>query len=392
MNHHKLYRGKLYPSKTQLKFSKNGDVTWDSFYDSDTLNTPESRYEVLPTAQVRRGLLLPKGSIVKSSGSGVIEQVVIPRPIQFRIFTLAAGELNFSTREPGLQSASLVEDSISRGIKFRGTPELVYFHGEGHIGYGRLSGDQPINNIWFKDGSYIGFHSVKNTDGSAQLKNNTGDGRWFNSGSENQLDVNIILSRGILSKNQLIGGIAYKNNTEVSFDQEGNLTVGTLARDHIILGGVIPEDTKVNSFKGKLYTFQLEQAVELQGLLLDGRAIGFNENGSLRTGVIAEDREINDIPVKAGTQILLDSFGQLIGSEFVGVIEPPPSYETNTNHRRTILVGPEKPPELRLLRPPTKSHCEYLLQIKSPSVGYSPRPTFDDYKNKCRSFYAEFRE
>jgi len=66
---HSWYQGKPYPANTTMIFDKEGDVTWAEFYDDilkqakqsgNTKNIPD----VLPTAEVRRGFLLPAGSLV----------------------------------------------------------------------------------------------------------------------------------------------------------------------------------------------------------------------------------------------------------------------------------------------------------------------------------------
>ena len=377
---HKTYRDKLYPQYTELKFDQHGEVVWDSFYDVAMHDKHKKQQgmlpEVLPISQLRRGVFLPKGSIVYSGYYGKAERAITPKVARFNDSLLAPGEIKFSSHRNELQLAALHGDQIIDGVKFRGFPKSISFNEQGRVSYGYLSGDQVINEIWFADDSSINFHPDRTVLSGVLAKTAMIEGIPLQQGSDVQFYYNQRLKTGYLASEYASDGIVYKNGTRLYLDHEGHIRSGTLGRDYQVSDTIIPTDSTINRLHDGRLTLELKKNIEIQSYHLDGRSIELHENGTLRTGILARQADINNELISAGTQFLLDSSGQLIGKEHVGVIEPSSGSATNSRFA-AISVPP----------PPSEATCGQLFN-SSQSRGFASNPL----KNKCRTFYSEYQE
>lgn len=386
---HKMYRGKLYPKRTRFEFDHNGEVIWDSFYDKELQDEYKRQRgmlpEILPMAQVRQGVFLPKGSIVYSGFYGRAERAIIPHATAFNDVVLAAGEIEFSKQTSHLALGTLNGDQTINGIRFHGSPKSIMFDQQGRVIFGQLSGNQSINKISFADETGINL-SAGGIPSQGTLADTTDiNGIPLMSGTKVKFDKSGRLQAGYLATDHPVDGITYKAGTQIYFDNKGLVRSGILAGDHNIVGTTLPAETSIRLFEGRLHSLALKQAIEIQGYSLDGRIIEFHKDGALRTGVLAKDSVIDGKSITAGSQLLLDSSGHLLGTEFVGLIRPP---AINTSNG-VIMAGPEP---LRLRSPPTISFCRKVLSDNTVAVGYSLGNGNGETKRRCSVFYREFRE
>lgn len=374
---HKWYNERFYPKHTSIKLSIDGQVEWDSFYDEKMKDSylieTEKLPEIIPFSQIRQGLYLPKGSIISKPYSSVIEEVILSRPVEYFGVRLAASNVKFSHQQKTLWLASLDGDQNVRGIPMAGHPKVVMFDSADLISLGYLAKNHKTNGVMLKQGEKIRINHngfvVEGVLAQAEVVNDIS----MAAGTEIKFHDNGALQLAQLKHNQTVNGIELQKGTQVYFDDRKNIERGTLGKRQIVGKAMLPAGTTIRMLNGALIGVQTSDHVKIDQLTLDGRAIQLHDNGSLRTGIVANDSVINGNTVEAGTQILLDNNGVLVGKEFVGLED-----SQNANAVYNMLIAP-----------PKKSHCNELL--KTPSYGYSVGAA-DVFTAKCKAFYAELQD
>ncbi len=398
---HTSYRGKIYPKQTELRFDPDGEVIWDSFYHGVMQNNDKKEAgtlpEILPFSQVRQGLFFPKGSIVYSNRSGSVKQAILSSPVKYKNFILAADEVKFDNRRSQLWQAKLHQDQTVDSLRFKGRPKSVMFDEKGEVAHAFLAGDQNIRGVWLADESSLNLFPDQTLQQGTLARDQMVAGLPLKSDTKVEFYKDGRVKSGFLSQDHTIDNFAYAAGSKLTIyknskdNSQSETLAGTLAHDQTWRDILIPASTEIRTTNGLILALELDRETDVQGYTLDGRKIGFHDNGQLRTGVLAKDTLIADNTLRAGTQLLFDPDGNLLGSDFVGIIKPKGKRPVNSGDNSAVVII-ASPEVAKLDAPPSKKICEFYQQQVGTGNGYSLGSSPTSQFRKCRAFYAEFRE
>jgi len=379
---HSWYQGKPYPAGTAMVFNEKGELTWDEFYD-DILRkaklTGNMKHipDLLPTAEVRRGFLLPAGSLVYPIERNGDQRMVVPRSFSYRGMRIRQGEFRIDSKNNirsaylednqalngivyngfpdkvqlhpsgGIESARLAYDQLVDGVLIRGAPSYVHFGKSGKITIASLSGDQMIGGLLIK-----GAPSRTQFDDNGRLLEGTLaaattlEGIHYQGSSAVSFTRNMQVLQGQLAVHTRINGIWYKKGTSIWFDSKGKLSRGVLASKTTIHGIEIPADSEVNIHATG---FQVESSkpIVVGRNQFEGYKLSLGNDGSVRKGLLSNNTTISGTALKAGTRVKINSSGELLGHVYVGLRQ---------KSSATVMVGPQVLSPLPIT-PPTQAEC-----------------------------------
>ncbi len=280
------YRGTAYPSQTEIKFSEQGDVIWDSFYDerlpmaAQNANLRDSLPEILPTAEVRGGHLLPKASLIYSTGRFGEQRIVVPNVFHFNGFSIAAGEFRVD-RNLKLREARLANKIKYHGAMLKPYPAKVSFDEDGAIAGAYLLSDTFMDGIQYAKDGFVEF-----TPGGKVLK-------------------------GRLASVASIDGRRYQANTVLHLDENGQVEQGVLAEDLKIGSVFIPVGSEIRFQAGQRLKISSAHSIKVDGIEYSGRSLVMMEDGTVQTGKLINDSIINDEFFEAGTVLMFRANGDV---------------------------------------------------------------------------------
>ncbi len=336
-NGHSWYRGRLYPTNTEIKFAESGDITWDSFYDgllAEAAANPNRRNhipEVLPTAQVRGGRLLPKGSLIYSGRHSGEARVVVPFPFDFDGLEIAAGEfsvdLNLNIREAHLHKSTKHYD-----VELKAYPDKVYFSETGAITGATLFADTVIDGINYAKDTRMQF---------------TPDGKVLH---------------GRLATETTIEGREYKANSVIHLDANGVMKEGVLANDARIGGVLIPANSKISFQSAQNIEISSAEPIHVNNIKYSGSSLVLREDGSIVRAKLVQAAIINDEYIEADTELFFQQNGDIAHR-----IPPSEWDKLRATSAQVVMVGRER---LEPVPPMTTQECQLYMEGLKQQRGY----------------------
>jgi len=350
---HSWYQGKPYPANTTMIFDKEGDVTWAEFYDDilkqakqsgNTKNIPD----VLPTAEVRRGFLLPAGSLVYPVERGGYQKMVVPTPFTYRGLRIQAGEFGIDydnnirdayfdgdqtlygitfkgypsqvqlTALGDIAEGQLAYDQVVDGVLVESAPSRVQFGKNGRLAFAELSGAQMVNGVLIKGSPSRTSFDDGNLLEATLAQVTTLDGIHYAGSSTIKFGENMRVRYGRLAVHTKINDFWYKKGAGIWFDSNGNFNRSVLASNTTFQGIELPADSEIKWFNNGLQISSSEQII-VRGITFEGKELHIENDGGIGRGLLSNNTTVNGTELQAGTVVKINVAGELLGHQFVGL-------------------------------------------------------------------------
>lgn len=223
--------------------------------------------------------------------------------------TLASNKYEITKRyADGSPAAVVLKGTVEvAGISYRGE---AWFNKKGELIAGTLSGQQLVGTRRFGDGSLIRYQGGHLTD--VRLgKDQKVDGLPCRKDVLVMFDGKQRLSILELAADCDVDGIPCAGGRHVEF-QRGRLSGAILGTDHVLMGRKFPRGTAVSFVEGHLRSVMLPEHLDIDDIPVQaGGLLEFYENGRIKHVTLARDYTIWGRRYEQGTLLQFDREGQL---------------------------------------------------------------------------------
>ena len=334
------YRGKMYPGGTKMKFDKNGDVSWDSFYDKLLSNSDKNQRQrqvpvVLSAAEVHRGTLLPAGSLLYPETRRGRLRAIVPKSFDYLGLRIHAGEIQLG-QNGSIRHAHLDGDQVFNGLRLKGFPMSISLTDTGDLISARLAIDQTVMGLPLKGTpSNVEFGRSGDLIKATLSQDTEINGITFTGNRPIEFGKSGYIANGTIALPTRLNKILFPAGSRLKFYSEGILSQVELAKKTMISGVEIPAKTRLSFVRDNIIRVKSNEKITASKNTYSGDGLVLRGDGTV-IGLLLHDAIIDKQFVEAGTQVEITANGGLIGREFVGLPYEPVIALVNTSGRAVV--------------------------------------------------------